>query len=132
ALIGLQPDPRGDGQGSRGPRQATATLELQGDAADDDGVPGRVATGDTKRPRTLGQGDAQGDLAPPRRRSIWPRRAARQQAPAEAATLSHGTATSGAQTFDANSVMANPSAIRDCGVFSLRGNRRPLGEIVGD
>src|SRR3954453_17943459 len=99
ASAGLQPDPRRDGPGGRGARQVPATLELQGGAADDDGVPGRVTTGDARRSGTLDEGDAHGDFTPQGRRPIRPGRAARQQTPAEAATLSQGIAPAGAQAI---------------------------------
>src|SRR3954453_5166904 len=82
---------RGVMEGGRGPRQAAAAVELQGDVADDDGVPGRVATRDAERAGALAEGDAQGDLAPPCRQPIRPRRTAGQEAPTEAASHPHQT-----------------------------------------
>src|SRR3954452_23778556 len=112
AHAGIQLDSRRDGEGGRGPRQAATPAELQGGVADDDGVPGRVAGRDPERAGPPARGDAQGDLSPPGRRPVRPRRAARQQTPAEAATLPHGTARRGAQTPEATRVMSIPSAIR--------------------
>jgi len=103
-LLAYKPDPRCDGSGGRGPRQAAAPVELQGGVADDDGVPGRVATGDAERAGPLARGDAQGDLAPPRGQPVRPRRTARQQTPTEAAALPHRASRSGAQTLDAKNV----------------------------
>ena len=94
--------------GRSAPSTAT-TVELQGGAAVDDGVPGRIATGDSERTGPPDDRIAEGDRAPPCRRPPRPRRTARQQAPTEMSETSYGTPTSGAQ------------AIAECG---LRARKR--------
>src|SRR5512146_2054747 len=86
----VQPDPRGDGAGGGGARRVAAPPELQRGVADDDGVPGPLASGIAGPPEAAGGSDAQGDREPPRRGPFRARRAPRQQAAAEAATVSHG------------------------------------------